>query len=173
MSAVPIIRNEGEGERLWFFGGGVHTWKATEAETGGAFLLFEDALDLGKVTPLHIHPDADETFYMLDGEIALHIDGEPRQLAAGGMAVIPRGIPHAFMVTSPEARMLCLQTPGAPHLVCLQVPRGLKPRISQAAAKRPTALGRSEAHWAQRPRMPNRRGAAATRRQHDGSRRAT
>ena len=26
--------------------------------------------------------------------------------------MIPRGVPHAFMVTSPQARMLCLQTPG-------------------------------------------------------------
>jgi quercetin dioxygenase-like cupin family protein len=110
---TATVRDAGQGEQRWFCGGGLHTWKATEAETGGAFLLFEDALDLGKVTPLHIHPGADETFYMLDGEIALHIDGERRQLAAGGMAVIPRGIPHAFMVTSPEARMLCLQTPGA------------------------------------------------------------
>jgi hypothetical protein len=24
----------------------------------------------------------------------------------------PRGVPHAFMVTSPSARMLCLHTPG-------------------------------------------------------------
>ncbi|HEY3438709.1 MAG TPA: cupin domain-containing protein, partial [Actinotalea sp.] len=33
-------------------------------------------------------------------------------LAAGGIAIIPRGVPHAFMVTTPTARMLCLQTPG-------------------------------------------------------------
>jgi len=33
-------------------------------------------------------------------------------IGAGGIAVVPRGIPHAFLVTSPQARMLCLQTPG-------------------------------------------------------------
>jgi hypothetical protein len=33
-------------------------------------------------------------------------------LHAGGIAIIPRGVPHAFLVTSPQARMLCLQTPG-------------------------------------------------------------
>jgi quercetin dioxygenase-like cupin family protein len=110
---VPFtIRANDEGERRWFFGGGVHTWKATAAETGGAFLIFEDHLDSGKATPLHRHPDADETFYMLAGEILLNIDGANHALAAGGIAVIPRGVPHAFLVTSPEARMLCLQTPG-------------------------------------------------------------
>lgn len=106
------VRAQGEGERRWFCGGGVHTWLATEAETGGNYLLFEDALEAGKVTPLHQHPDADETFYLLEGEVRLHVAGVEQVLGQGGIAIIPRGVPHAFMVTSPTARMLCLQTPG-------------------------------------------------------------
>ena len=90
------VRAYGAGERRWFCGGGVHTWLATEQETGGAYLLFEDALDAGKVTPLHQHPEADETFYMLEGEVRLHIAGDEQTLAAGGIAIIPRGVPHAF-----------------------------------------------------------------------------
>ena len=112
-TAEATVRTRDEGERRWFCGGGVHTWKATEAETGGAFLIFEDALDKGKVTPLHRHRDADETFYLLEGEALVHIAGTDVALTAGGIAVIPRGIPHAFMVTSDVARMLCLQTPGS------------------------------------------------------------
>lgn len=112
MVLTSTVREANEGERRWFCGGGLHTWKVTGAETDGAFLLFEDALDAGKVTPLHLHPDADETFYLLEGTIRLHIDGEDRALGAGGVAMIPRGVPHAFLVTSPQARMLCLQTPG-------------------------------------------------------------
>jgi quercetin dioxygenase-like cupin family protein len=106
------VRAQGAGERRWFCGGGIHTWLATESETDGAYLLFEDALDAGKVTPLHLHPEADETFYMLEGEVRLHIDGDEQALAMGGIAIVPRGVPHAFMVTTPTARMLCLQTPG-------------------------------------------------------------
>src|SRR6478735_6377714 len=48
-----LVRARGEGERRWFFGGGIHTWKATAEETNGAFLLFEDRMAHGKVTPLH------------------------------------------------------------------------------------------------------------------------
>ncbi len=106
------VRAHEAGERRWFCGGGVHTWLATSDETRGAYLLFEDALDAGKVTPLHQHPEADETFYMLEGEVRLHIAGHDQTLAAGGIAIIPRGVPHAFLVTTPTARMLCLQTPG-------------------------------------------------------------
>src|SRR5947209_3266658 len=113
MSAVPIIRNEGEGERLWFFGGGVHTWKATAEETDGAFLLFEDLMSEGKTTPLHAHANEDEALYVLDGEILVHVDGKNHRVGPRGVAVAPRGVPHAFLVTSQTARVLTLQTPGS------------------------------------------------------------
>ncbi len=109
---AATVRDSGEGERRWFCGGGLHTWLATSEETGGAFFLFEDVVEQGKVTPVHIHPASDETFYILDGEILLDLDGERRTLSTGGVVVIPRGVPHAFMVTSPQTRLLTLQTPG-------------------------------------------------------------
>ena len=111
--AVSIIRASGEGERLRFWGGGILTMKATAAETDGAFMLFEDHMPQGKTTPLHAHANEDETLYVLDGEIVVHIDGENHRLGPGGIAVAPRGVPHAFLVTSPTARVLCLQTPGS------------------------------------------------------------
>ncbi|MDQ1569739.1 MAG: hypothetical protein QOF79_413 [Actinomycetota bacterium] len=109
---AATVRNGDDGEERWFCGGGRHTWLATEEETNGQFILFEDALDQGKVTPLHRHDNADETFYLLAGEILLDIDGAQQTVGAGGIAIIPRGIPHAFKVVSADARMLCLHTPG-------------------------------------------------------------
>jgi hypothetical protein len=52
-TAETIIRGEGEGERRWFAGGGVHLWKATAEETDGAFNLLEVQMTRGKTTPLH------------------------------------------------------------------------------------------------------------------------
>jgi len=109
---VPIVRAAGQGERLWFYGGGLHIWKATASETGGAFLLFEDVMSRGKTTPLHTHAHVDETLYVLEGEILLHIDGEEQRVESGGLALAPRGVPHAFLVTSETARILFLETPG-------------------------------------------------------------
>lgn len=111
-TAVPIIRQAGEGEQMWFAGGGAFTWKATAAETGGAFLLMEDRMERGKVTPLHLHPNEDEAIYVLEGELLLHIEGEEHRIEEGGFFLAPRGVPHAFMVTSETARVLGLQTPG-------------------------------------------------------------
>src|SRR4051794_1860618 len=112
-TAVPIIRQRGEGERMSFAGGGVFTWKATGQETGGGFLMFEDRMQRGKVTPLHVHPDEDEAIYVLDGEIVAHIEDAQHHVGPGGLFFAPRGVPHAFMVTSETAHILTLQTPGS------------------------------------------------------------
>src|SRR3954453_6378033 len=112
-TAVPIIRQQGEGERMWFAGGGVFTWKATAQETGGAFLLIEDHLERGKVTPLHRHPDQDEAIYVLHGELVAHVEDEDHPVGPGGLFFAPRGVPHAFMVASETAHVLSVQTPGS------------------------------------------------------------
>jgi quercetin dioxygenase-like cupin family protein len=108
----PTVRSSEDGEQRWFFGGGIHTWKVTSEESGGAFMLFEDAMDEGKATPLHIHPESDETMYVLEGEILMP-HGNDHRVGPGGLAVAPRGVPHAFMVLSKQVRMLCLHTPGS------------------------------------------------------------
>jgi quercetin dioxygenase-like cupin family protein len=110
---VSIIRGDGEGERRWFAGGGVMTMKVTSGETGGVFMLVEDHMERGKITPLHTHPNLDETLIVIEGEILVHAEGVDHRVGAGGVAVAPRGAPHAFMVTSETARLLVLQTPGS------------------------------------------------------------
>jgi quercetin dioxygenase-like cupin family protein len=111
-TAIPIIRQDGEGELMWFAGGGAFTWKATSAETGGAFILLEDRMVRGKSTPFHLHPNEDEAIYVLEGELLVHIDGEEHRVGPGGLFFAPRGVPHAFMVTSETAHVLGWQTPG-------------------------------------------------------------
>ncbi|CAN5260315.1 hypothetical protein BH20ACT16_BH20ACT16_09300 [soil metagenome] len=76
-------------------------------------LLIEDLMTEGKTTPLHTHDGEDEALYVLEGELLVHIDGTDHPVVAGGFAMVPRGVPHAFVVTSPTARMLTLQTPGS------------------------------------------------------------
>jgi quercetin dioxygenase-like cupin family protein len=110
--ATSVIRQNGEGEQLWFAGGGLFTMKATSAETGGTFALFEDREVLGKPTPLHVHPGDDEVLYVLEGEVLVHVDGQEHRVGEGGVFVAPRGVPHAFLVTSETARLLCLTVPG-------------------------------------------------------------
>src|SRR3954468_13955325 len=97
-TSVPqtaVVRHAGEGEQRWFAGGGTFTMKAAPEETNGTLALFEDALVRGKVTPLHQHPTFEETMYVLDGELLVHVDDEEHRVGPRGVVVFPRGVPHA------------------------------------------------------------------------------
>jgi uncharacterized protein YjlB len=61
---------------------------------------------------MHLHPNEDEAIYVLEGELLVHIEGEQHRVGQGGLFFAPRGLPHAFMVTSETAHVLGLQTPG-------------------------------------------------------------
>lgn len=115
MGSLPIIRSADEGDAIWF-NNDLLTFKATSDETGGAFTLFEELSQRGKVTPLHTHPHADETFCVIEGEIRVYVDGSEQAVGAGGIASVPRGVPHALLVTSEVARVLTFVTPGAKAL---------------------------------------------------------
>lgn len=108
---VPVLTEEDAGESVWF-GGGLLTFKVTSAQSGGALLLFEHSAARGKPTPLHIHADHDEACYVLEGELLFHLDGVEHTAGPGSTVYIPRGVPHAMLVTSEMERSLCVVTPG-------------------------------------------------------------
>jgi quercetin dioxygenase-like cupin family protein len=99
----PIALAQQEGEALWF-NHDLLVFKATSAQTDGAFILLEQTSQRGKMTPLHRHPNEDETFIVLDGT---NHTGRP-----GSVISVPRGAPHAFLVTSDIFRGMILFTPG-------------------------------------------------------------
>lgn len=110
---VPIVRNAGEGDKRAFLGGGLHLWKLLAEDTDGAFFLFEDTMVKDKTTPLHLHPEAHEMTYVIEGEIEMQADGNRSRVRSGGMSFVPKGVAHAFIVVSAEARLITIQSPGA------------------------------------------------------------
>ena len=63
--------------------------------SGGAWWLGEFREDPGFMTPLHYHYKMDEHFFVLEGVLAVYLDGKWLDLEAGTVATIPHGIPHA------------------------------------------------------------------------------
>jgi quercetin dioxygenase-like cupin family protein len=139
---TSFIRNSDDGEQLWFAGGGVFTMKATSTETGGSLLVFEDRVVKGKTTPMHLHPDADEMCYVLEGSLIAHIDGKNYEVRKGGMFFAARGAAHSFLITSDTAHLLCIQTPGSGEDFYRSVS---EPATSSADASRPPDLARLRA----------------------------
>ena len=110
-TAQTVVAAANAGEVLWF-GGGAVTFKVTAEQSGGAYAVIHDRMPRGKTTPLHLHPTFDETIYVIDGELVVHIDGVDHIAGAGAVASIPRGVPHALLVTSEEAQIVAFVTPG-------------------------------------------------------------
>ena len=91
--AQPVFVPPGEGTALEFL---AVTHKLTSAQTGGAYYLFESTFDAGDANRLHVHRDADEVGYVLEGALEVRLGGETRVLGAGGVARLPMRIPHAL-----------------------------------------------------------------------------
>ena len=110
-SAVPAVTTQETGENVWF-GGGLVTFKVTTEQSGGVLCMIEHAASQGKRTPLHLHADHDEVGYVLEGELLLNVGGVEYTAGPGAVVWIPRGTPHAFLVTSEMERSLWVCTPG-------------------------------------------------------------
>lgn len=102
---APIALGPGEGEHLWFFGG-LTTIKADGAGTGGRMMLTEQTAPRGSGSPLHVHHNEDEWFYVLEGELTLWVAGETIVAPAGSFVFGPCDVPHTFVVSSDTARFL-------------------------------------------------------------------
>jgi quercetin dioxygenase-like cupin family protein len=101
-----------QGSTVWF-NGDILTVKLTGADTGGSVGLIKASVPPGGGPAAHTHMQADETFYLIEGELEF-LDGERLFTAGPGDAVfIPRSTRHRFKnVSLSHASMLFFYTPG-------------------------------------------------------------
>lgn len=90
--------------------------------------------------PMHVHEDADEYFYLLDGSARFQVDGESVMLGAGEAAWVPRGKEHTYRILGEDGgSMLTIVIPGgferffeAMAAENLRIPEDM-PRITEIA----------------------------------------
>ena len=87
--------------------------KIGSADTGGGMAVFEQ---IGQSPnggpPLHIHPQQDEFFHVLEGEYRFRVGDEQFAAAVGDTIFLPRAVPHAFIQLTEHARMLVTYQPA-------------------------------------------------------------
>ena len=88
--------------------------KVSAADTGGQYTLMEDNLKANFALGLHMHRHHAETFYVLEGTIDFHIDGDWHSATPGTCIHIPPGVPHACVIGAGQdsARMLMIYQPS-------------------------------------------------------------
>jgi mannose-6-phosphate isomerase-like protein (cupin superfamily) len=107
-----FVLKPGEGRPI-DLGGFRMSVKATDDQTNGAFTLLEAQEPAGFGPPLHIHRDAAEAFYVLEGEYIVFLDGREASCPTGSFIFIPAGTPHGFRVGDIASRKLNLYAPAA------------------------------------------------------------
>jgi quercetin dioxygenase-like cupin family protein len=90
-----------EGESFWLLGM-LQTVRIGRADTGGRYGLLEIVVPQGLGSPYHVHPEEDEWFYVLEGEITFYVADTRFSLPAGSFAFGPKGVPHTFFGQSEE-----------------------------------------------------------------------
>jgi len=87
--------------------------KISSADTDGGMAVFEQ---IGESPnggpPLHIHPDQDEFFHVLEGDYRFQVGEDGFPATTGDTIFLPRGVPHAFIQRTEHARMLVTYQPA-------------------------------------------------------------
>ena len=87
--------------------------KIGAADTDGGLAVFEQ---IGESPnggpPLHIHPEQDEFFHVLEGDYRFQVGEDQFPATTGDTIFLPRGVPHAFIQLTERARMLVTYQPA-------------------------------------------------------------
>ena len=108
----PYVLRPGEGRQI-DLGNFKMILKAEGRDTGGAFTLLEASEPPNFGPPIHIHHNAAEAFYVLEGEYVIFLEDREYACPAGSFIFIPAGLRHGFRVGGTPSKKLNLYTPEA------------------------------------------------------------
>ncbi len=112
MTGRPFVQMPDEG-RLLDMGPFHMRLRADATMTSGGFTLLEADEPPGFGPPMHVHEDAAEAFYVLDGEYHMFFADEERLCPAGSFIYVPAGVEHGFRVGRRQSRKLNVYLPAA------------------------------------------------------------
>lgn len=87
--------------------------KISGKDTGNDLAVFEQ---IGSTPnggpPLHIHPDQDEWFYIIEGKYLFQVGEDKFQMKAGDTIFLPRKVQHAFIQLTEKGKMIVSYLPA-------------------------------------------------------------
>lgn len=82
--------------------------KVSAKDTNGQLTLLEYNGHTKGGPPLHVHPNQEEIFYIMEGDYLFQVGEEKHTLSAGDTIFLPRQVPHTFAQLSDKGKMLFL-----------------------------------------------------------------
>lgn len=102
---------ENEGTKINFHGTKM-TVKVSGDDSIGRYTLIEMEHPPNTGPALHIHSNAPEAYYVLDGQYSIRCDKETYQSLPGDFVFIPNGIPHNYQSGPQGGRVLVISPAG-------------------------------------------------------------
>ena len=90
-----VVHQQGDSRALWLLGG-LYDIRVSGEETGGRFTVVEITVPPGLGAPPHVHEDADETVYVLEGHGRYHYEGQTVEAGPGAVLHFPKGTEEWF-----------------------------------------------------------------------------
>jgi len=119
----PADLVDGEGPEM-----STYTFMATADNTGGALAVVDTVVPPGNGPPEHMHADADESFYLLEGQLEIRSGGNSFVMKPGDYAFVPRTSKHIWKnVGSETARLIRIYTPGGHERFFFEIGRPAQP----------------------------------------------
>lgn len=110
--SVPYLAQAADQEQLEWLGGGAMRILLDGKKTGSQLTMLRSAPTGGSASPVHVHASEDEIVVLLRGSGTFWVGDERFELSEGGVAFLPRNIPHAYRFTEDEVDMLAVCTPA-------------------------------------------------------------
>ncbi|HCI08220.1 MAG TPA: mannose-6-phosphate isomerase, partial [Sulfitobacter sp.] len=64
--------------------------------------------------PFHVHPDTDDFFFVLEGEMEMDLEGQSHTVKAGELFIVPKGVTHRPRAEH-ECKVLLIEPVGEPN----------------------------------------------------------
>ena len=112
MTLSAYFATAAEHEQLAWIGGSTLEILVDSAASNGQVLIMRSNTTRGSAVPVHVHQREDEIFLLLHGTLLVWAGDQRRELRDGGVALLPKDVPHTYLVTSPTATILEVIAPG-------------------------------------------------------------
>lgn len=108
----PYVGQASDRQRLEWIGGDVMEILLDASRTGGQLALLRSRPRQGNAVPVHVHGSEDEVFLVLAGSVTFWVGDQRHEVGEGGVVFLPRGVPHAYRVSSSTADLLGICAPA-------------------------------------------------------------
>jgi quercetin dioxygenase-like cupin family protein len=111
-STAGFLLSPNDGEKIWITGDTL-SFKATSAETSGAYTVIEVISLPGNGPPPHWHENEDESIYVIDGEFEILLGAKTMRAEPGTFVFVPKRTVHRFRcIGDGPGKVLLHFTPG-------------------------------------------------------------